>query len=140
VTSRIAIAAARTLSKEVRSRCTVEVCASGTSAWTHPSASARASVLRAAKITYAPRRGQRPCRFPAQPGRRARDHKDLAGQVNSIDDLQGTRTFRHLGSSSLSRQSGTTTPGSHSSSTTHLHILRIGSIASCGEETATLHA
>ncbi len=35
------------------------------------------------------RGGERPGRLAAQPGRRAGDHTDPAGQVDSLDDLQG---------------------------------------------------
>ena len=60
VDSEISVAAARTLTSEVRSRCTVEVLAPGTSARIHRAVSVRVSLLRAANSLCAAA-GQRPC-------------------------------------------------------------------------------
>ena len=86
-------------------------------------------------------RRERAGRFPPQAGRRTGDHAGLAGQVDAFDDLECCWPGHYACAlTSPRRHSGVTTSGSHASSTIHLHIRRIGSIASCGAAIGTLHA
>ena len=87
---------------------------------------------------------QRSCRLPAQPGRRSGDDAGFPRHVDPGDDVQSGEALRHdCGVPAVawpSRHSGITTSGSHSSSTIHLHMRRIGSMASWGMAIATLQA
>ena len=85
--------------------------------------------------------GECPGGFAPEAGGGAGDHAGLAGQVDAVDHLSAVGWFIYVcAGSSPSRHSGVTTSGSHASSTIHLHIRRIGSIASCGAAIGTLHA